>query len=330
MPVGAGIMQIGLVTVYETTAQIDNITPDPAYCGDALTFDVTITNNTVGGPYPIGDFSIVDRLTDNVLATGTITFRGSGTAICPAAVGYLELFVRYDGYYNQFLPSESSITEFGLSLVASTTTIISPLPGDYYCAAQNSPITAYVSAGRGSVTGGNVNFRLYTSATEYVDLPSATVDAFGNAESIIPAETTLPSRSNYLQASFDGYQCYTRSSSARGTSGTLIYPTQNDNTTLVLSVDGGTTFNASNPVTFIGTVTGTNLPDPSDGYVHFYAADGYTIDLGNATPESGVASIVVPGNTFDPRGTWDLYGQYYSDTVCYDNSALVNIRINPT
>lgn len=333
MPVAAGLMQRPLVNVYITTSTLDSITPDPADCGDALTFDVTVSNTNVSGPDPIGDFSIIDNITNTVLATGSLGPRGAGTAVCPSATGYLELYVQYDGYPNQFMPNTSDITTFGMNLVGSTTTIISPLPGDYYCYTEDFSVTALITSGRGVVPGGNVNFRLYTSATNYIELPSGTVDEFGNATTTIPGSTTLAARSNYLYASFDGYACFTRSATAKGTSGVLIYPTQNDATSLVLSVDGGITFPATDPVTFIGTVTANNLSDPSDGYVNFFATDitgPTTIELGNATPTNGIAELVVPGNTFDPRGTWDLYGQYYTTGDCYANSVQVNLRINPT
>lgn len=173
---------------------------------------------------------------------------------------------------------------------------------------------------------------LYTSGTNYINIGLSFVDGSGIANFIIPAFITPASRVNYLQASFYGGGCFFRSQTAKGTAGLEIYPIENDNTTLVLSVDGGTTFTATDPVTFIGTVTATDLYDPSDGYVNFYAIDitgPTTIELGNATPTNGVASFIVPGNTFDTRGTWDLYGKYFSSTDCYDDSSLQSLRINP-
>ncbi len=340
MPVGAGVIISANPNIYTTSVEIDTISPDPASCGDSLTFDVEVTNLDVSGPDPVGNFSIIDRITGNVLATGTLGLRGAGTAICPSATGYLQLYARYDGYSQSqdpdgyyFSPSDSNITEFALSLVPSTTSIVSPSSGDYYCYAAETTVVAQVTDGRVPVTGGNVNFRLYTDSTNYIQLPSAEVDIFGYATTTIPADTTTYGRVNYLYASFDGYGCYARSQTTKGTGGVDIYPTNNDPTSLALSVDGGTTFIATDPVTFVGTVTATNLVDPSDGYVNFYAVDirgPTTITLGADIPTNGVASITVPGNTFDPAGTWDLYGQYFTDGYCYATSLEVNIRINPT
>ena len=340
MPILLGSILIPPVRTYNTSIVLDSITPDPASCGDSLTFDVTVTNADVTGPYPTGPFSIIDRLTNNTLATGTLGARGVGTAVCPSATGYLEIYAKFDGYYQYdgydayyFSTSTSEISEFALSLVPTTISIIFPSAGDYYCYQSETTVIAEVTAGvRVPVTDGNVNFRLYTDNTNYIQLESASLDSFGYATTTIPANTTTFGRSNYLFASFDGYGCYIRSQTSKGTSGLLVYPTSNDTTSLSLSVDGGSTFIAANPVIFIGTVTANNLTDPSDGYVNFYAVDvrvSEAIILGNATPINGVASLVVPGGTFDPAGTWDLYGQYFTDGYCYNTSPQVNIRINP-
>jgi len=331
MPIGFGIMLVPPVNLDPTSIVLDSISPSPAYCGDTVTFSVTVTNNKVGGPDPTGDFEIIDANTNNVLASGTLGARGAGTAVSVLVFGATRIFAKYLGVSNSFAPSQTSPIRYGLQPENTSTSIFSPSPGDYYCYATDETIVAEVTSGRAvPVTVGSVSFRLYTSATEFIQLPSADLDGYGRATSTIPANTTLASRSNYLQATFDGYDCYNISRTATGTSGVLVFPTDDDATSIVVSVDGGPTFPETDPITVIGTVTATNLSNASDGYVEFLAEDGYVFSLGTAIPVNGIASLYVPGNTFTARGTWTLYAQYFSDTVCYQNSSQDSIRIFPT
>lgn len=331
MPVGAGVIVSGNPSIYNTEVIINSITPDPAYCGDSLTIDVTV-NNLDGVSTPTGDIEIVDLNTGVTVASGTLA-RGTATLISGSLTGIHNLVAKYLGEINEFLPSTSSPTEVFLTLKPSYISIIDPPDGYYYCNTQPLSVSVEVTEGiRMPITDGYVELNLYTNATNYLNIGLDLVDGYGIANFIIPASTTTASRINYLQAIFYGDGCFSRSQTAKGTSGLEIYPVENDGTTLVLSVDGGVTFNSLNPVTFIGTVTAANLAGPSDGYVHFYAVDitgPTTINLGDSTPSGGIASLVVPGGTFDARGTWDLYGQYFTGGDCYINSIEVSLRINP-
>ena len=331
MPIGAGVIVSGNPNIYNTEVIINSITPDPAYCGDALTFDVTV-NNTDGGPTPTGDVNILNANNGNIIGTGTL-LRGTVNIVSGALSGIQNLVAQYLGVGNEFLPSTSSPTEVILSLLPSSTSIIDPPDGYYYCNTEPLSVTVEVTDGaRNPATDGYVQLNLYTNATSYIDIGLSLVDGYGISNFIVPANTTTASRANYLQAIYYGGGCFFRSQTPKGTSGLEIFPVENDGTTLVLSVDGGVTFNSANPVTFIGTVTAANLAGPSDGYVNFYAVDitgPTTINLGNSTPSGGVASLVVPGGTFDARGTWDLYGQYFTGGDCYINSIEVSLRINP-
>lgn len=331
MPIGAGIIVSGNPNIYNTSVVIDSIAPDPAYCGDSLTIDVTV-NNLDGIDTPTGNIEIIDTNTGITVASGTLA-RGTATVISGSLTGIQNLVAIYLGEINQFLPSVSSPTEVFLTLLPSSISIIDPPDGYYYCNTQPLSVSVEVTDGmRNPATDGYVELNLYTNATNYINIGLDLVDGYGIANFIVPGNTTTASRINYLQAIFYGDSCFSRSQTARGTSGLEIYPVENDGTTLVLSVSGGITFNSANPVTFIGTITAANLPGPSDGYVHFYAVDltgPTTIDLGNSTPSNGVASLIVPGGTFDARGTWDLYGQYFTGGDCYINSIEVSLRINP-
>jgi hypothetical protein len=331
MPIGFGLMLVPPVNLSSTTIVLDSISPSPAYCGDVVTFSVTVTNNTVGGPDPTGDFEIVDQNTNNILATGTLGARGVGIAVATLVFGPVRLFARYLGVSNSFAPSQTSSIRYGLQPENTSINIISPTIGSYYCYAYTQRVTAEVTTGRAvPVTVGSVNFKLYTSNTEYIDLGSEPLDGYGMAVGQIPPYTTLATRSNYLQATYEGFECYNISRTPTGMSGLLVFPTENDPTSIVISVDGGTVFPEEDPIMVVGTVTATNLDNPSDGYVEFLAEDGYVFSLGTAIPINGVASLYVPGNTFTVGGRWMLYAQYFTDGECYATSLQDSIAITPT
>ena len=331
MPIFLGLMLIPPVNLYSTTIVLDSISPSPAYCDDIVTFSVTVTNNTVGAPDPTGDFEIVDQNTNNILATGTLGAKGVGVAVAALVFGPVKLFARYLGVSNSFSPSQTSSIRYGLQPKNTSISIIDPISGSYYCHTHTKKIMAEVTTDTAvPVTIGDVSFRLYTSGTEYIDLGTEKLDGYGRATAVVPPYTGLSDSPNYIQAMYNGCECYTISKTPAGTSGLLIFSIKNDQTSIKISVDGGTMFPETDPINIVGTVTATNLDNPSDGYVEFFAEDGYVFSLGTSVPTNGIATLYVPGNTFTVGGNWVLHAQYFTDGECYATSLQDSIAITPT
>ena len=95
MPVGAGVIVSGNPNIYNTEVIINSITPDPAYCGDSLTIDVTV-NNLDGVSTPTGDIEIVDLNTGVTVASGTLAI-GTATLISGSLTGIQNLVAKYLG-----------------------------------------------------------------------------------------------------------------------------------------------------------------------------------------------------------------------------------------
>src|SRR5579885_3229370 len=97
MPVGRGLMQMSRIHAYHTSTAFGSISPPAgsAQCGQTVTFPVVVTNID-GGPAPNGPFQIVDQVSGEVVATGTIT-SGTGSAMATFANGALNLVAQFLG-----------------------------------------------------------------------------------------------------------------------------------------------------------------------------------------------------------------------------------------
>jgi len=328
MPLGRGLMYTGRLNIYRTTTTITSISPTLANCGDTVTFNVTVTNNTGGGPTPTGTVSIVNTVSGNVLATGTLT-AGSAAISTTPSVSLGKYVAIYSGVHNAFETSTSAISNYNIGLTTTTTTVLTA-NNLYFCYAQPVFISAHVAAASGPFPSGSVRFILYGDDINFVELPSATLNGSGNATSTIPSFTTTDGYDYWLQAVYDGYGCWNSSESPGGMLGKTLHSISHDVTSTVVGISGSDTFCAHDDITLISGTTSTLLVNPSVGSVHFVATNNdapITIDLGISSIINGSSSIFVPGDTFSVGSTWSITANYISDGYCYANSTSSNLLV---
>jgi len=320
MPLGRGLMYIGRLNIYRTTTTITSISPTLPNCGDTITFHVTVTNNTGGGPTPTGTVSIINTVSGTVLATGTLT-AGSVVISTTLNVSLGKYIAIYSGVHNLFETSTSDISNYNIGLTTTTTTILT-VNNLYFCYAQPMFISAHVTPVSGPLPSGSVRFILYSDDINFVELSSATLNDLGDATSIIPAFTTTDGYDYWLQAVYDGYGCWNSSESPGGILGKTLHSISNDVTTTVASISDNPIFCIHQNITLISGTIASLLPPPSVGSVQFTCTDGYTtMDLGTTEIVDGSASLLVLGNTFDPGTFWNVTANYISDGYCYANSS---------
>jgi len=332
MPIARGIMQIGRVNVYPTSASFISISPvDVASCGDIITLSVKIINTKVPSIKPYGSVSVIDTFDGYVVGTATLDIDGYAIIATSIPNGYLELAVKYDGYINHFQPSQSAGSIYIINPLDSVTEIASPAADGYYCPDQDLIIESFTHlSGNPGIypTQGVISFALYTNNTNRIELGSATVDSTGHATGLIPAFTTglptAPSDGYWLQASFDGYGCFQSSGSPVGTAGLKIRPIHNDTTTTAISVSA-TPLCYQDITSATVTITGTNLANPSSGTITISDKDSGTI-LGTGIPVNGVAVIELDGYALPAQAAIDypyiytIWADYVPDGYCYTSS----------
>lgn len=322
MPLGFGIMNIGRVTVYRTIASFTSVVPEIANCGDNITFRVQVLNETEVGPTPTGIASIIDINTNYVVASGTLS---GGDATLTATLSYSSnnLIISYAGVLNQFAPSTSDPIPYNVNIINTTTTVNSDA---YFCYSQSVDVSGMAIPNIGSeVLQGTMGFRLYDGYS-YTDLASSDLGRAGDGYSLIPAFATTPGNSYWVQALYDGYECFNSSESSGGTSGFVMHSISNDVTSSTIS--GPTGFLNTASSTFTGITAATFLLAPSIGSVNFSASKGsLTLNLGNSSLTNGNSSVSVPGNTF-AVGIWNVTANYITDGYCYANSTSSPLTIN--
>lgn len=342
MPIARGITQIGRINVYPTTTTLVSINPpDTGFCGDPISFTVTVSNNRGAGfPFPTGTVFIKDSITNTTLASGSLSHTNpdgySKVVITTSSISISNnnIYVQYAGVVNQFGVSRSTPSvPYSVSLVG-TTTSITTTPGTSFCFHSNFNLSVHVqrSAGGSPVTTGTVQVNLYTDPISFISIGTASLNGSGNATVVLPANTTVPGNNYYIQATYLGASCFGTSNSPIGTNGTLIHSvslTQNTTTTTITAGSGSFCINSSR--TFTATVNSAFLNGPSVGSVTFTAVKSpTTITLGtDSSVVGGVASINVPGGTFPSTGTWTVTADYTGDGYCFANSTSVGVSATP-
>jgi len=337
MAIGRGIMQVSRINIYPTAASFVSISPpDFATCSDLITFNVKVENTK--SPFtPVpgvsdGYVSVVDITTGTIIGTSALNASGLATITNTLSNGILWLAVIYTGLNNKFKSSQSAISPYYVNFELSDTAISFPAADSYYCPDQNAIIESFthLSGDPGTYpVGGIVEFSLWTTDSNFISLPSATVDATGHATSYIPAFTTgvpgAPTDGYYLQASFDGYECFARSDSPAGISGLKVKPKIGDTITTAISVTA--TPLCYQDVTFATvTLTPTFLSNPSSGTITISDKDSGTI-LGTGTPANGVAVIELDGYALPAKAAIDypyiytIWADYVPDGYCYATSS---------
>lgn len=338
MPIGRGIMQFGRINVYPTTSIMSSIVPaNGAHCGDNVQFNVQVSNDRgVGFPGPTGSVQVIDKLTNNIIVSGTLSNFGSPTSTALLNVvlqtGNIVPIVNYNGVVNQFGNSQSTNSTTYIVGPISTTTTITTTNGSYFCYHQPFTVTAHVVQNSGVLTPtGNVRFLLYSDNINYDVIDIDSLDGSGNASVIIPANFTTPGNDYHLQALYEGDGCFAASGSAAGLSGTLLHSILGDNTTITVGVSGINPFCIHQSKTFTATVHGTNLANPSIGSVTWSAFKSpTTLILGtDNSVVNGAASITVGPNFFTSQGVWQLSASYTGDGYCYDDSVSSDLAITP-
>lgn len=343
MPIARGIMQMGRINVYPTTTTLVSINPPSVgFCGDLITFTVTVSNNRgIGFPTPTGTVLIKDSLTNTTLASGSLS---GGTAIIASTISISnnEIYAQYVGVVNQFGTSQSASVPYSISLIGTTITITNT-PGTNFCFHNSFNLSVHVARTASlltPVTVGNIQINLYTDPVSFTTIGIAPLGGTGDAIVVLPADTTIPGNNYYIQATYLGASCFGTSNSPIGTNGTLIHSvslTQNITTTIA-HASGGTPagidsaafcINASKTFT---AIISSSLGGPSVGSVIWTAFKSpTTIFLGiDFSVVAGNASITVPSATFPSTGTWTVTAAYAGDGYCFSNSVSANLSVNPS
>lgn len=219
-----------------------------------------------------------------------------------------------------------------LTLVTTATGISTSTYGTIYCYAANQIVQAYIPSASGYVvTSGTIEFRLYSNNTSYVSLANGTLTTPILWSSVIPAGTTTPGQTYYLQAIYVANSSYKGSQSPSGVSGTPFYPIQYDTTTTTIS---GSSFicSSSSASTFSSLTLGTNLGPPSFGSIA-WSYNNLSIDatypLGSVSVSNGISSITIPGGTFIPGYLYTINAIYSdSSNSCYSGSFAASYYVS--
>lgn len=336
MPLARGIMQFGRINVYPTTTTLVSVNPpDVGFCGENITFTVTVSNNRgIGFPVPTGTVLIKDSLTNTTLASGSLS-GGTSIIVSTISISNNQIYAQYVGIVNQFGASQSDPPiPYNVSLIDTITTATNT-PGADFCFHNNFNLTAHVkrASNNAAVTSGTVQFNLYSDAVSFVTIGTASLNGSGDATIVLPADSTVPGNNYYVQALYLGATCFRTSTSPAGVSGTLIQSvgiTQNTTTATVTGGSGSFCINSSR--TFTASVSSLFLGGPSVGSVTFTAVKSpTTIILGtDSSVVSGVASINVAGGTFPSTGTWTVTAAYTGDGFCFGNSTSVGVSAIPS
>lgn len=333
MPIARGLMQIGRVNVYRTSCIFDRIEPTESYCGGGVIFYVSVNNLFPGVTVTGGTFDIINVDNNDIIASGNIS-AGSGTVSGYVNLsGALNLAVRYNGYNNQFSSSVSSPVRYNVSNVYTNTTIISPESSNY-CYHEPLTIAAKVDAvdfGTSlfpvmPVPTGNVQFIFKQPITdlEYniINLGEAELNGAGIATLEMPPNTGEVGVA-IIVAYYLGDGCFESSFTTHE-----FNSIENDTTNIGVNTTTTGPLYTYTPINLTALVVGTDLPDPSDGSVHFSVTSGAsTIDLGTYPVSSGTATTTIPAGTLTV-GIWQATADYIpSSTQCYLGSSSHALRL---
>ncbi len=336
MPIGAGILNSLRYSYYTTSINIVNITPPTgsADCGDLIEFFVQV-ESTSSYAVNSGTFDIIDLNTDTIIGSGSI-FAGIGsTGLVSGLSGLLNIAAIYNGVSGTYAPSTSLSQVYSISKQRVTVSIDDPPDNSYYCYYNPLNITASVSGVSSGTPSGTVNFRLYTDASNYLELPSGNLVS-GSVTIEMPAETgSIAIEERYIQAIYNGDSCYFGGITSGGYSGLQINAITEDSTSILIDDMSSGSYLITDPITFTATVTANNIvsPDGYDGYVKFeYTSPigGPSTELGISYMEEGVSSLTVPGNTFSSTGSWIVSSSFHTESSCYastlyDSSTTITV-----
>lgn len=334
MPIGRGLMQAERIKFYHTNTAFGTITPatGTAQCGQTCTFHVTVTNVN-GGPVPAGAVQLVDLATSTVVATSTVT-AGAGTLTFAPSASNLFLQAQFLGGENrtgpvvnyEFGPSNTTSIIYNVVSATTTTTITTPPADTSFCSTANEEVIATITSA-GLVTGGTVDFRLYTNDTNFIVLPSAPVVS-GTAAITIPSGTTTAGNTYYIQALYNGNSCFNSSQSLPGTNGLRVFSTNSlGTTTTIVPTDSSYSFCYYDSKQFTITVNGPDGYFPTSGTVELWSSNGdFSYEVATGTLSGTNSTIVTaPGSTMSSFA----FAVYDGDGSCYGASESNFISINP-
>jgi hypothetical protein len=340
MPIARGTMQMGRINVFPTTTTLVSINPSSVgFCGDPIIFTVQVANNRGAGfPIPTGTVLIKDRTTNTTIASGPLVPGVSFSTVVintTVPISNNQIYAQYLGVVNLFGASESTPdVPYSVSLISTVVTITNT-PNTNFCFHNNFNLNVNVDGlGTATVPTGSVQVNLYSDPISFVTIGTATLNGSGNATVVLPADSTVPGNTYYIQAKYLGAGCFGISNSPIGTSGTPIhsYSLTQNTTTTTAGVAGSTTFCINSSKTFNATVSSAFLGGPNNGSVTWTAVKSpTTIILGtDSSISNGIASIVVPGGTFPSTGTWTITAAYTGDSFCFANSNSVGLSVFPS
>lgn len=336
MPIARGLMQISRFTILPTVTTLTINPTSPISCADAATVEFNVTVTSSSGT-PTGTVVIRNADTSQIVGTGILS---AGSVTIPVIIvlssGTFNFTANYLGKVNSFAPSISAIKKYIINSIPTTTTMVPPVGTYFFC--KNSPFTvnAHIDCTPTGATGTST-FVFWKSNTDGYVIGNSTLDGYQNTSKIIPIGAVSDSSSIYVQAMYLGNICYGSSLTPSGISGMLLNQTINNTTTTTISVTGSTTFCINAPLTVNATVTVTNFPNPDVGFVTFFATQNLTLlqfQVGNSVAvTSGLASVVLPGNTFPSADFYFLHAIYSGDGTCFNSShsplGITGLAIHP-
>lgn len=186
-----------------------------------------------------------------------------------------------------------------------------------------------------AVSSGSVQVNLYSDAVSFITIGTASLNGVGSATVVLPANTTVPGNTYYIQAKYLGAGCAGVSNSPLGTGGTPIhsYSLTQNSTTTVAGISGSSTFCIHSPINIFAFTTSAFLGFPTVGSVTWTAVKSPNppITLGtDSSFSSGSTGITVPGDTFTSTGTWTVTAAYTGDGYCFANSSSLGFSVTPS
>lgn len=288
MPIARGTMQMGRINVFPTTTTLVSINPpDIGFCGDLITFTVTVANNRGAGfPVPTGTVLIKDNFTNTTLASGALVPGVNFSTVVIAStisISNNEIYAEYAGIVNQFGLSQSIPVPYSVSIVGTVTSITNT-PGEDFCFHNNYDLRVHVQ--RAPLT-------IISSLSNGAVLP----------ESVINVISTdgFQSPGNILVVSSNGLQ-------------NIIY-TGITSTSFTGCIGGTGTLSTGNSVSIATPISTGNVQ------VNLYSDPVSFVTIGTAALNgSGNATVVLPADTTVPGNNYYIQARYLG-AVCLGTSA---------
>lgn len=323
------------VVLDNTTTSIASVSSSLFCSSSTISVTANVSANVLSAP-SIGTVSFyATNGVDPQIYLGSATpSNGSATISVPGSsfteMGGWNIVASYSAgnlCYNSSSSTASSvgyITVYNYTSNSTATTLTSPSRNSSYFVGNSVHVSAYVSSTYGSPSGA-VSFYGGYNANSPSLLGSANISGSGSASMDIPASYFTTPGEFFIQAVYNGNQCFGSSNTPGSTNALPIFIIEAGTVTTMSTIPQAVYCNNSN-VGVTVNVTSSAFAPPSVGTVTLTATLGGTVEtLGSATPVNGVANLTLLISTFSSfaglNTSWQIQASYTGGGTQYPNSA---------